>query len=95
MVKNLFDRYIWLVDTIYRAGRITYEEINRKWLRTDWSEDKDLRTLPLHTSQQEIEVNDEYSVSTSSMKAGLLSALTACMVSLILTARKLYHPFTI
>ena len=56
---------------------------------------KYLRTLPLHTSQQEIEVNDEYSVSTSSMKAGLLSALTACMVSLILTARKLYHPFTI
>ena len=31
MTKDLFDKYIWLVDTIHRAGRITLREINEKW----------------------------------------------------------------
>ena len=31
MTKGLFDKYIWLVDTIHRAGRITLREINEKW----------------------------------------------------------------
>ena len=34
MAKDLFNRYIWLVDTIYNSrGGITLEEINRKWVR--------------------------------------------------------------
>ena len=37
MAKGLFDRYIWLIDTIYRAGKITFEEINKRWLRTEMS----------------------------------------------------------
>ena len=32
MTKDLFDKYIWLVDTIYRAGKITFEEINERWI---------------------------------------------------------------
>lgn len=35
MAKDLFNRYLWLVDTIYRAGTITQDEINRKWLQCD------------------------------------------------------------
>ncbi len=35
MAKDLFNRYLWLVDTIYRAGTITLDEINRKWLRCE------------------------------------------------------------
>ena len=35
MAKNLFKRYIWLIDTIYRAERITLKGINEKWLRAD------------------------------------------------------------
>ena len=35
MAKDLFNKYLWLVDTIYRAGTITLEEINRKWLRCE------------------------------------------------------------
>ncbi len=31
MTKDLFDKYIWLVDTIHRADRITLREINEKW----------------------------------------------------------------
>ena len=30
MTKDLFDKYIWLVDTIYRARKITFEEINER-----------------------------------------------------------------
>lgn len=29
---RLIRRYVWLIDTIRRAGNITFEEINRKWL---------------------------------------------------------------
>ena len=34
----LFQEYIWLVNTIYRAGKISLEEINHKWEETDMSE---------------------------------------------------------
>lgn len=30
----LFNCYVWLVDTIYRAGRISFEEINAQWERS-------------------------------------------------------------
>ena len=29
---TLFNRYVWLVDTIYRAGRITFEEIQFQFI---------------------------------------------------------------
>ncbi|MBS7199212.1 MAG: WYL domain-containing protein [Bacteroidales bacterium] len=38
MVKNLLNKYIWLVDTIYRTNGITFEEINKRWLENDLSE---------------------------------------------------------
>ena len=31
---KLIRRYVWLVDTIRRAGKITLEDINNKWLRS-------------------------------------------------------------
>ena len=31
MAKNYFNRYVWLIDTINRAGHITLAEISRKW----------------------------------------------------------------
>ena len=55
MVQNLFNRYIWLVDIIYRAGKIPYEEINQKWLRTDWSEGKDLPLRTFHNHREAIQ----------------------------------------
>lgn len=33
-IPTLFKEYIWLIETIYQAGRITLAEINEKWLRT-------------------------------------------------------------
>ena len=34
----LFQQYIWLVDTIYRNGKISLEDLNRKWVDNDMSE---------------------------------------------------------
>jgi hypothetical protein len=55
MAKNLFDRYIWLVDIIYRGEKITFEEINQKWLRTDWCEGKDLPLRTFHNHREAIQ----------------------------------------
>ncbi len=43
----LFNRYVWLVDTIYRAGRISFEEINKRWKRSSLNEAGE--ELPLKT----------------------------------------------
>lgn len=48
---TLFNRYVWLADTIRRAGRITYEEINDLWTRSslnETGEDMPLRTFHNH-----------------------------------------------
>ncbi|MDR0863793.1 MAG: hypothetical protein LBO74_02525 [Candidatus Symbiothrix sp.] len=55
MAKSILNRYIWLADTVYRAGKITFEEINRKWLNTDWSEGKDLPLRTFHNHRKAIE----------------------------------------
>ncbi|MDR0866412.1 MAG: WYL domain-containing protein [Candidatus Symbiothrix sp.] len=55
MAKDLFNRYIWLVDTIYRAGKITFEEINEKWLRNDNSEGKEIPLRTFHNHRIAIE----------------------------------------
>lgn len=33
----LFREYIWLVNTIHRAGRITFADINNRWIKTEMS----------------------------------------------------------
>lgn len=42
MSRNLINRYVWLVDTISRYGRITLQNLNAAWLRSDISEGKPL-----------------------------------------------------
>lgn len=46
MSGNLFKRYIWLVDTIRRHGRISRRELERAWLDSSISEG---RPLPRRT----------------------------------------------
>lgn len=60
----LFNRYVWLVDTIYRAGRITFEEINAQWERSslnDTGEELPLKTFHNHKNaiQQMFDINIE------------------------------------
>lgn len=46
MAKNLLNKYVWLVDTIYKAKLISYDDINLRLLDNDMSEGK---PLPLRT----------------------------------------------
>lgn len=44
---NIINKYVWLVETIYRAHKISFEDINRKWLDDeDFSEGVE---IPLRT----------------------------------------------
>lgn len=36
-IPILFKEYIWLIETIYQAGKITFAEINQKWQRREES----------------------------------------------------------
>ena len=42
MAHNLINRYVWLVDTISRYGRITLHDLNEAWLRGNISQGKPL-----------------------------------------------------
>jgi hypothetical protein len=55
MAKDLFNRYIWLVDTIYRAQKITFEEINEKWLLNEMSEGEEIPLRTFHNHRHAIE----------------------------------------
>ena len=48
MAKNLLNKYVWLVETIYKAKRITFEEINEKWVANDLSEGIELALRTFH-----------------------------------------------
>ena len=55
MAKNLLNKYVWLVETIYKAKKITYEDINKRWLDNDMSEGKQLPIRTFHKWRQAIE----------------------------------------
>lgn len=52
MASNIFGRYIWLIDTIRRHKRLTFEEINNLWVESGLSygegDDIPLRTFHNH-----------------------------------------------
>lgn len=55
MAKDLFNRYLWLVDTIYRAGKITLDEINCKWVRCTMSNGEEIPNRTFHNHRKAIE----------------------------------------
>lgn len=55
MGKELFSRYVWLLETIYRAGKITFEEINARWLRSELSGGETLSLRTFHHHRDAIE----------------------------------------
>ena len=42
MSKNLINKYVWLVETLYKAKKITLKEINRRWTQTELSEGEEI-----------------------------------------------------
>ncbi len=55
MSKDLFSRYIWIVDTIKRYGRITREELNDRWRRSQFSNGEGLPRRTFYNYRQAIE----------------------------------------
>lgn len=49
MSPNLLNKYVWLVETIYNAKYITFEEVNRRWLDDDISEGVEIPKRTFHT----------------------------------------------
>ncbi len=48
MAINLLNKYIWLVETIHKAKRITFEEINERWLENELSGGVELALRTFH-----------------------------------------------
>lgn len=55
MAKNLLNKYVWLIGTIYNAGRISLEDINHRWLNTDMSEGLEIPRRTFHNWRAVIE----------------------------------------
>ena len=55
MSKNQINKYVWLVETLYRAKKITLKEINRRWLETDLSEGLEIPRRTFHTWKNAVE----------------------------------------
>ena len=56
MAKDLFNRYVWLIDTIYRRPEgMTFEEINEKWEHSGNSEGNPLPLRTFHNHRSAIE----------------------------------------
>jgi len=68
MAKDLFNRYVWLLDTIYRSGKITLEEINSKWVDHPLSDGCEIPNRTFHNHRKAIEelfdINIECNLST-------------------------------
>lgn len=55
MAKELFNRYIWLTDTVYKTGRITFSEISRKWKQSSHSGGSEFALRTFHNHRTAIE----------------------------------------
>ena len=48
MARNTINSYVWLAETIHKAKKISFEEINRRWMDNDMSEGKPLSIRTFH-----------------------------------------------
>ncbi|MBP5315062.1 MAG: WYL domain-containing protein [Muribaculaceae bacterium] len=55
MARNLLNRYIWIIDTIHRHGRITRSELNELWKKSSYSNGEELPRRTFYGYRQNIE----------------------------------------
>lgn len=55
MSRNLFNRYIWLIDTVRRHGTITRDELNRLWCLAPFSDGSPLPRRTFYNYRNAIE----------------------------------------
>ena len=61
MARNLINKYIWIIDTIQRYGRITRDELNRLWVRSSLSDGSPIARRTFYNYRQGIQ--DMFNVS--------------------------------
>lgn len=66
MTATLFNRYIWLVETIYSAGHISMEEINRRWANSQYNELRE-KSFPCEPFTATRRRSKQYSTSKSNV----------------------------
>lgn len=52
---ELFKEYIWLLNTIYQTGKISFSDINKKWLNTEMSGGLDFSRTSFNRHKDAIE----------------------------------------
>lgn len=55
MARNQFNIYIWILDTIKRHGRITRQELDKLWRRSDFSRGESLCRRTFYNYRENIE----------------------------------------
>ncbi|WP_294720676.1 hypothetical protein [Prevotella sp.] len=48
MALNQTNKLVWIVETIYRAHKISFEELNRRWMVYHYSLRNRRRYLSIH-----------------------------------------------
>ena len=56
-MKDLINRYIWLVDTLTRYDRLTRKEINELWRRSAYGDGNDMPERTFFYYRRAIEEN--------------------------------------
>lgn len=68
MALNQTNKLVWIVETIYKARRITFEELNRKWMEnTDLSRGEELLKRTFH--KWRLNISDTFGLSIECEKA--------------------------
>lgn len=74
MAKNLLNKCVWLVETIYKAKKITFEEINKKWVDDEMDYDekkKEAKELSIRTFHKwKDQIWDVFGLLISNEKCG-------------------------
>lgn len=63
MAKDFIGRYVWIVDTIRRYGRISREELRRQWLKSPYSNGTELPERTFYHYRRAIEENFHIDIS--------------------------------
>ena len=40
--QSLITKYVWVIETIYKAGKISFKELNKRWLCDEISRGVDI-----------------------------------------------------
>jgi len=67
MARDIINRFVWIVDTLNRYGRLTRTQINDLWLRSPVSEGKPLPERTFHYYRRAIEENFHIDIGCNSL----------------------------